>query len=143
MPFKIKVLDHLNEIDKTAEKIGSVNTVINNKGVLKGYNTDWVGVKNFFELSNFKSIYIVGDGGFSQSIQYTCKLMRIEYEIINRKSWNQIHDLNNQILINATPIDVPTTTNKVIDLRPTKDHGKKVALYQSQELFKIYTGLQI
>ena len=143
MPFKIKVLDYLNEIDNTAEKIGSVNTVTNNRGILKGYNTDWVGVKNFFELSNFKSIYIIGDGGFSQAIQYTCKIMHIEYEIINRKSWNKIHDLSNQILINATPVDIPTTTNEVIDLRPNKDFGKKVALYQAQEQFKIYTGFQI
>ena len=57
MPFKIHVLDYLNEVDNTVKKIGSVNTVINNKGILKGYNTDWIGVKKFFELSNFKSIF--------------------------------------------------------------------------------------
>ncbi len=143
MPFKIHVLDYLNEVDNTVKKIGSVNTVINNKGILKGYNTDWIGVKKFFELSNFKSIYIIGDGGFSKAIQYTCKIMGIEFEIINRKSWNKIYDLNDQFLINATPIDIPTTTNKVIDLRPNKDSGKKVALYQAQEQFKIYTGFQL
>ena len=56
---------------RPAEKSDQLIQLLITKGVLKGYNTDWVGVKNFFELSNFKSIYIVGDGGFSQAIQYT------------------------------------------------------------------------
>ena len=143
MPFKVQVLQYLDEIDSTSEKIGSVNTVTNDEGILKGYNTDWIGVKKFFEPENFKHIYIIGDGGFSKAIQYTCKIMEISFEIINRKNWDKIHDLNNQILINATPISIPTKTNKIIDFRPNKDSGKQVASFQAKEQFKIYTGLKV
>ena len=64
--------------------------------------------------------------------------MEIKFEIINRKSWNKIHDLNDQFLINATPIDIPDTTNKVIDFRPYKDSGKKVALSSAGAIQNLY-----
>ena len=42
-PHKINVMQYLDEIDETAQLLGSVNTVVNNNGILKGYNTDGEG----------------------------------------------------------------------------------------------------
>ena len=49
MPFKIEALDYVDEVEDSARKIGSINTVVNKDGYLKGYNTDWVGVKKYFD----------------------------------------------------------------------------------------------
>lgn len=35
LPHKIEVMPYLDEIDETAKKIGAVNTVVNENGVLK------------------------------------------------------------------------------------------------------------
>ena len=40
IPHKVAVLPLLDELDPLAEKIGAVNTIVNNGGVLTGYNTD-------------------------------------------------------------------------------------------------------
>ena len=40
IPHKVAVMPFLDEIDPLAEKIGAVNTIVNEDGTLKGYNTD-------------------------------------------------------------------------------------------------------
>jgi len=142
MPFKIEALDYVDEVEDSARKIGSINTVVNKDGYLKGYNTDWVGVKKYFEVRRFDSIFIIGNGGFSKAIQYTCNVMGIRFEVITRENWNIIEELEDKIIFNATPVDVKTD-NFLIDGRPYTDTGREIALYQAKEQFKIYTGVEI
>ncbi|MBT4206918.1 hypothetical protein HOE22_01095 [Candidatus Woesearchaeota archaeon] len=142
MPFKIEALDYVDEVEDSARKIGSINTVVNKDGYLKGYNTDWVGVKKYFKKNNFDLIYIIGNGGFSKAIQYTCNVMGIRFEVITRENWNIIEELEDKIIFNATPVDVKTD-NFLIDGRPYTDTGREIALYQAKEQFKIYTGVEI
>jgi len=142
MPFKIEALDYVDEVEDSARKIGSINTVVNKDGYLKGYNTDWVGVKKYFEIRRFDSIYIIGNGGFSKAVQYTCDVMGIGFEVITRENWNIIEELEDKIIFNATPVDV-NTDNFLIDGRPHTDAGREIALYQAKEQFKIYTGVKI
>ena len=159
MPFKIEALDYVDEVEDSARKIGSINTVVNKDGYLKGYNTDWVGVKKYFETRRFDSIYIIGNGGFSRAVQYTCDVMDIKFSIITRKNWRLIDELDDKILFNATPVHVESNRkmynwapdgsgcsisgNLVVDGRPTSDAGREIALYQAKEQFKIYTGVEI
>ena len=98
MPFKIEALDYVDEVEDSARKIGSINTVVNEDGYLKGYNTDWVGVKKYFETRRFNSIYIIGIGVFSKAVQYTCDVMNIKFSIITRKNWRLIEELDDKIL---------------------------------------------
>ena len=142
MPFKIEALDYVDEVEDSVRKIGSINTVVNKDGYLKGYNTDWVGVKKYFEIRRFDSIYIIGNGGFSKAVQYTCDVMDIGFEVITRENWNIIEELEDKIIFNATPVDVKTD-NFLIDGRPYTDTGREIALYQAKEQFKIYTGVEI
>jgi|TARA_B110000977_G_C10930261_1_gene436771 shikimate 5-dehydrogenase len=142
MPFKIEALDYVDEVEDSARKIGSINTVVNKDGYLKGYNTDWVGVKKYFEIRRFDSIYIMGNGGFSKAVQYTCDVMDIGFEVITRENLNILEELEDKIIFNATPVDV-NTDNFLIDGRPHTDAGREIALYQAKEQFKIYTGVKI
>ena len=42
-PFKEAVVPFLDRLDETAAAIGAVNTVLNEGGVLTGFNSDWIG----------------------------------------------------------------------------------------------------
>ncbi len=58
MPNKIACIPHLDRIDPTAEVIGAVNTLVNDNGVICGYNTDGYGFLKAFED---KSVSIAGN----------------------------------------------------------------------------------
>lgn len=72
-PHKVAIMRHLDEIDPVAARIGAVNTVINDGGKLKGYNTDWLGVVGPLEkltpLTD-RQVALLGAGGAARSIAY-------------------------------------------------------------------------
>ena len=43
VPYKEKIMKYLDGIEKNAKSIGSVNTIVNKKGKLFGFNTDYYG----------------------------------------------------------------------------------------------------
>lgn len=135
MPFKVEVLKYVDYIDEAAEKIGAANTIINNNGYLKAYNTDWLGVKKFIS-NQLDFITILGNGGFSKAVQYFATHSDIPYSIITRDKWNIVPQLTGYIF-NATPVDVITQGN-LIDGRPFTEQGKIIANYQAEEQYKIY-----
>lgn len=72
-PCKIEIMKYLDEIDELAEKMGSCNTVVNNNGKLKGYNTDGDGfVRSLLSETDCKvenSIFFCfGAGGAGRAI---------------------------------------------------------------------------
>lgn len=127
IPFKVEILSLLDEIDPLAEKIGAVNTVVNQKGVLKGYNTDGAGaleaLKEITPVKD-KTILILGYGGAARPIAFALSQEkpkaiyiagRKESEagklakeiqdktgiLTDRQPWQQALDYD--ILINTTP----------------------------------------
>ena len=141
MPFKVEVLDLVDELTEEVESIGSANTIVNNNGYLTAYNTDYYGVKSYFETLNFSHIYIIGNGGFSKAVQYTCELMDKQFKIIDRDNWNLIDELRGVVLFNATPVEVKSTRCIVFDGRPQSNSGRQIALEQAKRQFEIYTGI--
>ena len=92
VPFKEKVIPFLDEIDKTAEEIGAVNTIkISRQGknsYAKGYNTDAVG----FEMSinpllkkHHTKALVLGTGGASKAIAYTLRKLGVEFLNVSRQ----------------------------------------------------------
>jgi len=136
MPFKTEVLKYVDEIDGVAFKIGAANTIINNDGYLKAYNTDWIGIYNFLLDYKYNHITVLGNGGFSKAVQFAFDKLNITSYIITRKEWNEIPKLDG-IIFNATPVNV-ITSGKLIDGRPFTEDGKKIALFQAEEQYKIY-----
>lgn len=72
IPYKTEIVNLVDKIDRNAEVIGSINTVKNEKGVFKGYNTDGKGfVKSIldhnYDIKNKKAL-ILGCGGACRSI---------------------------------------------------------------------------
>lgn len=77
VPYKQTIIPFLDEIDIEAEKMGAVNTVVNDGGKWIGYNTDGKGYLRSLE-SKFpgflqdqtKKILILGAGGAARGIYY-------------------------------------------------------------------------
>jgi shikimate dehydrogenase len=72
IPYKVDIMKYLDYIDKNAKLIGAVNTIKNENGKLKGYNTDGSGfVKSIldsgYDIKN-KNVMILGAGGGCRSI---------------------------------------------------------------------------
>lgn len=73
LPHKVAVIRYLDKVDPSAEAIGAVNTIVNEGGVLTGYNTDGIGYVRSLkaeampELSGRK-ILILGAGGAARGI---------------------------------------------------------------------------
>ena len=88
IPHKVAVLQFLDELDPLADKIGAVNTIVNDDGVLKGYNTDATGflqalLKRGIEPKG-KSVVILGAGGASRAISFILAERSAHIVILNR-----------------------------------------------------------
>jgi len=143
MPLKIDIIKYLDDIDESALKIGAVNTIINQNNKYVGYNTDWIGVKKFFELiiPDDNHITILGNGGFSKAVQYACDKLNKTYDIITRDNWYKIPELKD-VIFNATPENIESNS-RLIDGRPFTITGKIIAELQAKEQFLLYTGIKI
>ncbi|MCX7965011.1 MAG: shikimate dehydrogenase [Syntrophorhabdaceae bacterium] len=87
-PFKEEIMRYLDGIDRDAEKIGAVNTIVNRDRVLTGYNTDVYGIektlmKNQIYPSGKRAI-VVGAGGAAKAACFTLKSLGADVVIINR-----------------------------------------------------------
>ncbi|GFN30288.1 shikimate dehydrogenase [Paenibacillus xylaniclasticus] len=75
IPHKLDIMKHLDVIDESASAIGAVNTIVNDNGVLTGYNTDGIGyVRSLKEEAEpvlaGKRIVVLGAGGAARGIIY-------------------------------------------------------------------------
>jgi shikimate dehydrogenase len=88
MPHKNAVIQYLDEIDSTARLIGAVNTILNNKGRLKGYNTDGSGALKALEENGVslegKKLLLLGAGGAGKAIAFHAAQEVKELTILNR-----------------------------------------------------------
>jgi len=76
IPHKVAALGLADELDPIAASIGSINTLVNNEGVLKGYNTDGIGALRAIEAAGLKltsgsQVTILGSGGAARAIACT------------------------------------------------------------------------
>ncbi|MCC7197358.1 shikimate dehydrogenase [Candidatus Peregrinibacteria bacterium] len=87
IPLKDDVMQYLDEIDPVAAEIGAVNTVVNDDGTLKGFNTDWIGATKAVEaLTSFKgkTVVILGAGGAAAALVYAARKAGGAVIILNR-----------------------------------------------------------
>jgi shikimate dehydrogenase len=88
IPHKVSVIEHLDELDQTASRIGAVNTIVNKGGWLKGYNTDGIGAmralgETYGRLESSSAI-LIGAGGAARAIGYSLATSVDELAILNR-----------------------------------------------------------
>ena len=77
IPHKVAILNYLDEVSEEASTIGAVNTVKNEGGKLKGFNTDGSGaIKALEERTKIqgKSVLLLGAGGSARAISFSLAL---------------------------------------------------------------------
>ena len=143
MPYKIEVLKYVDEMTDEVKDIGAANTVINNNGILKAYNTDYLAAKEVLIDCVGKHLYILGDGGYAKAVQSAARLLNINHTIVRRDSWSLIDTIRDSYVYNCTPVeDIKVDeSNTFIDCIVTTETGKRLATIQASHQFKLYTGL--
>lgn len=71
MPFKLDVVGLCDALDPMAQRIGAVNTVVNDGGRLTGHNTDWLGATRALgELGplHARAALVLGAGGAARAV---------------------------------------------------------------------------
>jgi len=88
IPHKVAVIPFLDELDGLARKIGAVNTIVNDDGVLTGYNTDATGFRQALLERGIepmgKKVVILGAGGASRAISFILAEQGANLTILNR-----------------------------------------------------------
>lgn len=78
IPHKVAALSLVDQLDRVASGIGCINTIVNDNGVLKGYNSDGLGAllalrRAGADPSN-KNVVVLGSGGAARAISMTLAL---------------------------------------------------------------------
>jgi len=129
IPYKVKVIDYLDEIDSVAAGIGAVNTVrVSRKGDrpwLMGFNTDAPAfreslLKNLLTLPEYA--LVLGTGGAAKSVMHTLLDLNIMAAHVSRqpvRGGYTYDDLPGDVIseagliVNATPVGMAPATDDV------------------------------
>ena len=117
MPNKTIVHKYLDKLSDAAEMCGSVNTIVNDNGVLTGHVTDGIGYMSGLKDAGIdiigKKMTIVGAGGAATAIQVQAALDGVkEISIFNRKdefykrAEKTVKDINEKTNCKATLYDL-------------------------------------
>ena len=153
IPHKINMLKFLDEMDENCRIIGATNTVINENGHLKGYNTDMDGflepIKHRNIVIKSSNILLLGAGGAARAIiAGMAKEKAKRFTIVNRttdhslelKKFSESLGLDAEVktieemsefqsdynfIINSTSLGLKNETNIV----PTKIINEETVVY--------------
>lgn len=124
MPYKEKVIKFIDKLDSSAKKIKAVNTIVNNNGILIGFNTDVISLKKQlkkYNLGKNSKVLVIGAGGMSKAILVSLQELKMKnIQLTNRTSkkgkkianefnleyieWRKRNSLKSDIIINATSV---------------------------------------
>jgi len=124
-PYKEKAIKLLDEVEESARRIGAVNTIVNNKGILTGYNTDVIGFKKSlqengkFAIKGEKAI-ILGAGGAARAVAYALLEEGIEEIYIFNRTLEKAEKIKQDFLtfspgsnINIFPLEEGRLKDKI------------------------------
>ena len=135
IPYKQTVIPYLDYIDDNAKAIGAVNCIVNNNGVLTGYNTDFDGMRalilrNDLDLKD-KKVLVLGTGGTSHTANAVAKSLGAKdiYTVSRKAGENVItydeavkEHCDTNVIINTTPVGMyPNTNGSPIDIGAFKN----------------------
>lgn len=122
MPFKEACLPLVDSIDDSAAAIASINTIVNDDGKLRAYNTDYIAVRSLIDqhgLTTDMRLALRGSGGMAKAVACAFRDAGFRHghviarnEVTGRKladvsgfAWAaDMHGLHADLLINVTPI---------------------------------------
>jgi len=139
VPYKEAVVPHLDILSEGANIIGAVNTIVRNGDILKGYNTNAIGIMDALAESGFKaegkSALVFGTGGAAKAAVFILNWLRTRTifvtgrdklktrEIVGRFGGEDLalSDLPDtrlpvHIIVNATSVSTPEESSELAAL---------------------------
>jgi shikimate dehydrogenase len=126
IPYKEEIIKFLNDIDPAAKRIGAVNVIKIQNGILKGFNTDSDAfretLERWFPNPVDSSALILGTGGSSKAVQEALKKIKISFKVVSRKegagdyTYDEMEKngtilSGNNLIINTTPLGMSPQNN--------------------------------
>lgn len=122
MPFKEPCIPFLDELTESARAIQSVNTIVNDHGYLRAYNTDYIAIRQLldrYQVSRESSFAVLGSGGMAKAVVSALSDAGFRFGFVIARNevtgqrlaqscgyeWRKkIGSLRPEILINVTPV---------------------------------------
>lgn len=131
IPYKELSIKYLDQVDPAAKEIGAVNTIVNKNGILKGFNTDYLGfdysLKYFGIDLKDKKILILGSGGASKMVQkLAADRGANRVVVISRRGENNYENIEKfndfNVIINTSPVGMfPNNMDCKVDIKIFKN----------------------
>jgi shikimate dehydrogenase len=90
VPYKEKVIAHLDILAEDAETIRAINTITVDNGILKGFNTNAIGFKKAIEEVGYnaenKSVLVFGSGGAARAVVFMLNRLRAKPILITGRN---------------------------------------------------------
>lgn len=132
IPHKVAAVEHLDQADEAVLRIGAVNTLVNDNGVIRGYNSDALGalraLREKTELSE-RSAAVIGAGGAARALAFGLQQAGVRVTVVNRgrergeklasdlgcsyMPLESVGRLAPDILINTTPVGMSPDTGRM------------------------------
>jgi 3-dehydroquinate dehydratase/shikimate dehydrogenase len=148
MPFKSEIVDYIDKIDDSAAHLNAVNTIINRRNKLIGYNTDFMAISSILEKKisvRNKNVIVLGTGAISKTMAYAAILNGANVTIVGRSigkakligdqlgcnatTFDKLIFLNANVLMNGTSVGMKGT--KKIRLVPLKFYQKDMTVFDA------------
>ncbi len=122
MPYKESCMPFLDAIDPSAAAIDSVNTIVNDDGVLTGYNTDYLAIRTMLTehgVSPDQDVAVLGAGGMAKAVvaalrdsgfarvSVVARTLERGRALAERYGFEAVTDLGDArpaVLVNASPV---------------------------------------
>lgn len=101
VPYKSDVIPFLAKLDKEAEIIGAVNTLVRTENGYKGYNTDLPGLYRAILSEGIEvrgsRVIIVGAGGAARAVAFMCAFNKAEHVVILNRTVEKAERIVNEV----------------------------------------------
>ncbi len=114
IPYKKKIINQLDLIDQSANKIEAVNTLVLRNNKLKGFNTDTIGFKKGLSRKKWnkkRPVIIFGAGGAAEAVIYFLKLEKIKNIIVVNRTKKRAEKIKKKYK------DITITTDFNLDIK--------------------------
>jgi shikimate dehydrogenase len=131
IPHKVAVADLCDELDPSAARAGSVNTIVVDDGRLLGFTTD---AEVLSDAPGERAV-VLGNGGAARAFAAALEERGTEVRVFSRSGFWPPEPAGADLIVNATPVvdDVlvtPTRAQTLVDL-PYRADGQPTALVEA------------
>jgi len=128
-PYKEAVIDFMDELSEGVQIIGSINTIVIKDNLLKGYNTNVIGIMHALKETGFKAagkpVLVFGTGGVARSVVFLLKWLNAQPIFVAgrnpTKTENLVKRLGGEALEMEQTAEAAAAANLVINATSVSD----------------------